>query len=207
MSRFIGVDIGAQKSIAVLDDGEIIRTSTGSIHWPTLISFHSGARYFAEEALPYASSDSTITFLNLLCGRKIEDIQEEEFTRHRKLPISASPDGLVSASVNTGDTTEEIPIQSLLGMYLSNMTKRFVEVGGSDFHTALVLSPNFDLNIEKPIRDACFIAGIDEKRVHVVDAVDAIVAAFNRKLNALLPAELAAMKVTIPHCTQIISFD
>ena len=38
-SRFVGVDVGSQKTIMIAEDAEIILTDTGSVSRPTLISF------------------------------------------------------------------------------------------------------------------------------------------------------------------------
>lgn len=86
MIKSIGIDIGSQKTILVADDGEIVRTSTGSVSFPTLISFQENSpRYIGDEAI---SGDTIISMINLLVGKSSNEIKSCEAFNHAKIVLN-----------------------------------------------------------------------------------------------------------------------
>ena len=66
------------------DDAEIIRTSTGSISFPSLVSFSGQQRLVGEEAVPQSLNPNTISYLDQLLG---DDIATKELAKHLKLSL------------------------------------------------------------------------------------------------------------------------
>ena len=74
-ARKVGVDIGGQTTMLVDHEGEIIRTSTGSIGRPTVLTMGTNSpRLFGEEAAMQASSEFMLSMVNKLCGRSFADL-------------------------------------------------------------------------------------------------------------------------------------
>jgi hypothetical protein len=39
VNRFVGIDVGSQKTMMIAEDAEIILTDTGSVAFPTIFSY------------------------------------------------------------------------------------------------------------------------------------------------------------------------
>ena len=91
--RTVGVDIGSQKSSVVVDDAEIIRTSTGSIATPTMLSFLGNQRLAGEEALPQTLSNSTICLIDQMI-RPFDELSRFEVAKYMQyMQLSADEKG------------------------------------------------------------------------------------------------------------------
>ena len=184
--KVIGVDIGAQKTMLVADDADIVLTDTGSISRPTLVSFQGRSRLVGEEAAPQISSDSTISLLNLLAGKN--EVIKDDLHSHRRFNLTSSSSGLI-VEVSYCDNKESFSVTSILAMFISNLYKRAIAVYGEDIALSFALCPNYELSIPRAIKEACEIVNINESKVSFVDATDCIVSTYHRKLQALRGAE------------------
>ncbi len=196
MARRVGIDLGAQKTIAVSNDGEILRTTTGSIAWPTLVAFHGRSRLSGEEAVPYVNSENTVSMLPTLMGKSLEEVQTHPSSKHRKSIFVSDSEGSLGVTVNYCDQPEEFDLSSILAIFLSGIVSRAHDTLGAETEFSFVMPYKYSAKMAEAVRNACFIAGIEAPRVHLVDASDCIVAAYGRKLGALLPSERAALNVS-----------
>ena len=98
MATVVGIDIGSQKTMIVGDDGEIVRTDTGSIAWYTLIAFLGRCRLIGEEALPQITGDNTIAMINSFIGKSFDDIKTMEIAHHLRCKLSQSESKIASFS-------------------------------------------------------------------------------------------------------------
>lgn len=66
--RYIGIDVGSQKTMMIAEDAEIILTDTGSVSFPTLFSF-SETKYSSLKILKNSSNYNLIFVLVVYCNR------------------------------------------------------------------------------------------------------------------------------------------
>jgi molecular chaperone DnaK (HSP70) len=157
MIRTVGIDIGTQKTIIVADDGEIVRTSTGSVSFPTLIAFQDKTpRNIGDEA---ASGDTIISMVNLIAGKSVEEIQACEALSLSKISFTAS-DYATSPNVlvKSGSDEENLNVSSLLGCYICKIWERICQVYGDSANLAIAC-PNFSPTVRIPNTDTDISAG------------------------------------------------
>ena len=144
MVTTIGIDIGSQKTILVADDGEIVRTSTGSVSFPTLISYHGHSpRYIGDEA---TIGDTIISLLSFLIGKTADEIKSSQIFSQNKLEI-LTKDNVTYALVKYGDTVEEISITALLGLYIFKLHDRISQVYGNEINLAFAIPTNVSKSV------------------------------------------------------------
>lgn len=148
MIRTVGIDIGTQKTIIVADDGEIVRTSTGSVSFPTLIAFQDKSpRNIGDEA---TSGDTIIPMINLITGKSIDEIEACEALSLSKISFGASDyASSVNVLVKSGVNEENINVSSLLGFYLCKIWERICQVYGETVNLAIAC-PNFTPTVRFP---------------------------------------------------------
>lgn len=184
----VGIDIGSQKTILVADDGEIVRTSTGSVSFPTLIAFHSKApRCIGDEA---TSGETIIPLINLLIGKSDQEIQKTNVFSHTKIDVTSSScnKNIADLVINMGDASANMSTTSLLGFYVFKMWERIKDVYGSEVNISFSIpadSNGVSPSVASAIFDASQIAGIDLSKVSIVETSNALVSAYSRKINAM----------------------
>lgn len=194
--QVVGIDIGAQKTMMVQENADIILTSTGSISRPSLVAFYGQTRLCGEDAIPQIAGDSTIGMINTLIGKTLQQCQASAAFPHRKVAFSTDPQGRLLASVSYCDHSEEIPVTALLAMFLTKLYERVLDVVEQPkVAMAIAVAPNLSNSAKRAFREACLIADISPSLVHLVDASDCLVATYERKLSALLPSERVQLEV------------
>lgn len=197
----VGVDFGSQKTIVVADDGEIVRTDTGSISVPTLVSFVQQSRYVGDEAASYPVGNGRISLLNLACGDTPAQLlaparPHEAFFAHS--PTAFQVDETTSAAIYHDiqycDSPLSISAVSLLAVLIGQQARRIEEVYGPERRLAFVLPNGAGPIMARNVTLACAIAGVPKERVVLVGAVEALTAAYTRKIGALRPADKAALQ-------------
>ena len=184
-----GLDIGSSKFISLSNEGEALVSETGSITRPSLISFYDRSRQIGDEAAAYIGGENTINrILSLIGMNSLQEIQQTDYYRHMRVKLH-DENGAVYALVTYNGQEESISLPALLAILLGKVAKRIFDVAGSDTRIALVLPVNSTPLVIKSIQDACFIAGLESSRVDLHHPEDCLVAAYNRKLSALKPAE------------------
>ena len=184
-------------SMAVADDAEIILTSTGSISRPTIVSFFERTRLIGEEAAPQIMSENTVSYLNLLVGRSLDELKGKGFFNHLKAKFTEDECGKVSASVNYCDEQQSFPMTSVLAIFIAHLYNRVSEVIGESIRVSFCLPPNCPLSVKRSFLDACSIADINKDTVTAVHQDDALVACYWRKLAGIRPADRTILEVTI----------
>jgi hypothetical protein len=61
----VGIDLGSSKTVLVADDGELVRTDTGSVAVPSLLAFADGSRYTGDEAASFPYGPGRLPLLPL----------------------------------------------------------------------------------------------------------------------------------------------
>lgn len=188
----IGIDLGSQKTVVVADNGDLVLTPTGGINSATLVAFFGRTRLVGEDAAPQISGDATVPLLNALLGKSIAVVEASGFNKHRKVAIRSDDAGRLICDVNYCDEVKTFSTTALLGMFLAKTNARINEVyPASDVQLTFALPPAYSPSVARAVREGCTIAGIDLSKVTVVDASDGLVAAYNRKLQALRGPEKA----------------
>lgn len=198
MIKTVGIDIGSQKTIMVADDGEIVRTSTGSVSFPTLIAFQDKCpRSIGDEA---TSGETIIPMINILAGKLSEELLSNQALSLAKLNVndtSKSAEGIPFIDISYGSNSDSLSTTSLLALYLRKLWERISQACGEGKGLAIAVPPNASKDTVRAYFDACIIAGIDTANVSVVDSADAIVAAYARKLSAIKGPDRAVLDVSI----------
>lgn len=188
-SPAVGLDLGSQKTMIVAEDGDIVRTDTGSVSRPTLISLSGKKRLFGEEAFAQLSAEGTIALLNLMVGRNIDEINTLSCFSHRKIVVESDEQGRLVANVPRSEGNVKFHVTSLLGMYLAHLNQQISSAYGHQTAFCFPLYPNYSTNAVRAYKEACEIAGIAGERVFTFDAADCLVATYARKIHGLGGAE------------------
>eukprot|EP01031_Cornospumella_fuschlensis_P048978 gene48978-59961_t len=131
--RVVGVDLGAQKTIVVSEDGEIIRTDTGSVARPSLVCFSNGKRLYGDEALMQISSETTLSFLFAMLGKSLAEIRALPWSQFIRLPLEEDEKGRVCVRLSERQHGLEIPslsgdllfpLPALAAMYLADLHRQ-----------------------------------------------------------------------------------
>jgi len=195
MSKVIGIDLGAQKTMMVAEDGEIIRTDTGSISWATLIAFHGKSRLVGEEALPQITGDNTVTMVNNLIGKSVADAKSMEILKHVRCRLSSSEENSLSSfDLSYFNEIQPFDTTSLLSMFISKLIKRISEVYSSPYHIVFPLPPSTPLPVKKAILQACEICRLDTQKVSTIDTSDCLVKTYSRKIQGIRESEKAGIE-------------
>lgn len=195
MAKVVGIDIGSQKLMLVCDDGEIIRTDTGSVSWPNLIAFHGRNRLVGEEALPQATGDNTISMINAFVGKSMNEITSMPVSRHFRCKISEDESGLGAFEVSYFDEVQKFDSTSLLAMIVSKVDERIKETCSNDIKFSFAIPPNSPESTKRSIMEACEISGVAASRVAIVDAADCLVKTYGRKVAGLRESEKLGVEV------------
>ena len=197
----VGVDFGSQKTVVVADDGEIVRTDTGSIAVPTLVSFVEQSRYVGDEAASFPTANGRIALLNLACSDSPAQLltpaaPHEAFFEHcpAVFEVDATTGAAVYSSIPYCQSTISASAVSLLAVLIGKQVQRVEEVYGPDKKIAFVLPHGAGTVMARNIVTACAIAGLPKERVELVGAVEALSAAYCRKIGALRPADKLALQ-------------
>jgi len=191
-SLYVGVDIGSQNTVIVKDDGDIVRTDTGSISLPTLIAFDGRERVSGEQAQAHSAGESTVTMVNDLMGKTMEEICSTTAAtvfKHRRVPITQDVGGRLLAEVNYNGGPRKFFTTALMGLFLHQLHKHVTSVNGNDTSLAFALYPNYPPVTKRAYQDACVIAGIPPEKVVMVDMADAMIATYAWKIGHLDPEE------------------
>ena len=191
----VGVDIGSQKSILVADDGEIVRTDTGSISVPTIVSFVHESRYVGDEAASYHSADGTISLVNLVVGRKRDTLSANSLFEHcsAKLKFNDKDDPIYEVPYCEQPTV--FSAESVLAILIGEHAKRISEVHGPETRLVFVVPHGSTQLTQQSLLDAAQIAGVPTGVIDIVDEAEALVATYGRKISALRPADRQALHV------------
>lgn len=196
----VGFDIGSLKTMVVLDDGEIVRTQTGSTSHYTVVSFAGKKRSYGEEALSLQGNENTLTLFT-----KLLDVSYDEF---KNIPyMFNSRNSSIFAYDNLGrlqlkinhhhDKESTIYPTSLLSMFLSNILKDVkdtitrvanhngTEITDFNFPLCFALTPNFNKNLSESFLNACDILNIPRERVFLYQSSDCLLSSYHRKILAL----------------------
>jgi molecular chaperone DnaK (HSP70) len=201
MSRVVGVDLGNQKSILVLDDGDIFRSETGSISVPTLVTFAQRARYVGDEAASFQSPDGTVSLLPLCLARTPEDakldVSLSTLLQHSSSRLLGDAGSTSYVEINYCGSLERFSPSEILAIPLGQYARRLEAAYGPDVRLAFPLPHGSGETAAAAILCAARIAGIQPERIDVLDASEALVAAYNRKLAALRPVDVEALHVSM----------
>lgn len=203
--RTVGVDIGSQKSILVLDDGDIVRSDTGSISVPTLVTFAQRARYVGDEAASFQSPDGTVPLLPLCLGRSPEQVRQDAslsaLLQHSCSQLLAdAEDSAPCMQVNYGGSSQRFSVAEILAIPLGHYARHVEAAHGPDVRLAFPLPHGTPERAAAAVVCAARIAGVPPERIDVVDAAEALVATYNRKLAALRPVDLDGLNVSFIVC-------
>jgi molecular chaperone DnaK (HSP70) len=172
------------------NEGEIVRTDTGSTSIPLLVSFNGKSRYCGDEAQAQSATDTLP--LIILAGKSVNEAKSSSLSCHRRMKLIEENNKLV-AEVNYCNESKTFNIPQLIAISLSKMYSRICTVYGPDTRLVFPTIPGGNKHFEKAIRDACYISGIDNSTVFTMDPVDCLIATYVRKLQALLPADRALL--------------
>ncbi len=197
MATVVGIDIGSQKTMIVGDDGEIVRTDTGSISWSTLIAFLGRSRLIGEEALPQITGDNTIAMINSFIGRSFDDIKTMEIARHLRCKLSQTESKIASFNFLYNDEIKSFDTTSLLAMFITILVNRIHEIGLNDSKITFTLPPNTSYPIKYGIIQACDISGIDLSRVYTIESHECLVKTYGRKISAIRDPEKQGFEVSL----------
>jgi molecular chaperone DnaK (HSP70) len=210
MARIVGVDLGNQKSILVLDDGEIFRSDTGSIAVPTLVTFAQRARYVGDEAASFQSPDGTVSLLPLCLASSHDEVESDAslgaMLQHSSSRLLGNADRLSYLEINYCGNIEKFSPAEVLAIPLGQYARRLEAVYGPDVRLAFPVPHGTKETAAAAIVCAARIAGIQPDRVDVLDSAEALVAAYNRKLAALRPVDVEALHVRKPVAFEKIYF-
>lgn len=186
----VGIQLGGQKCVLVDNEGEIVRTDTGSTSIPLLVSFNGKSRYCGDEALAQSATDTLP--LIVLAGKTASEANSSPLSYHRRIKFIEENSKLV-AEIMYCNELKTFSVPQLLAISLSKMYQRILKVYGPDTHLVFPTIPGGCKKFEKAIRDSCYIAGIDLKKVTTMDPVDCLIATYCRKLQALRPSDRSAL--------------
>jgi molecular chaperone DnaK (HSP70) len=150
---------------------------------------------FGEEAFAQVASESTVGLLNVLVGRTIDEVHSLTSCHclHRKIHVLVDEQGrlLVDVQRSNGDPAPlRLHVTSLLAMYLSHIHAQLVAaVRPAQALVCFALYPHHSPRVARAYHDACAIAGIPLENVRLVDASDALVTTYARKVSGLGGAE------------------
>ena len=185
---FLGIDIGATKTISCDESGEILLAETGSKHIPTLVSFKDDNRLFGEQA--HYLHKETIKLLSHLIGLSGNEVLSHYSTKYLPSGFIAgnNNDGLANVEVNISGNQTKFNSTALLSMIIANLYKRITQVHGENTQLAFVLPPasSASQSLRRAYVEACSIAKINSK-VQLVPSDEAIIKTYERKLNAITP--------------------
>lgn len=195
MASVFGIDIGAQKIIFIDQDGEIVRTDTGSVIFPNLIAFFGRSRLVGEEALPHITGENTISMINLLIGKSSRELKSLSILKHLRCQIADQEhlDSIGALTVNYCDEQQNFTPTALLAMLITALYTRVKDLTGSDIHLAFSLPPDSSPSVKRTVQESCVIAGINLDKVVMQDAVECLVKAYSRKISAIRDPERAAL--------------
>lgn len=181
MTRFIGVDVGTQQTMMAADDGEIIRTDTGSIGFPSIVSFSGKERFVGEAALQHvlSNADNTITNLTAFIGKTYEEVQTSHVSVHTKVVAQPAEGGLVAFNISYNETVRTVHTTHLLALVISNVFERAKQQYGDDIRLAIATPPGATPAERGSIVDAAHIAGAGD--IDLVDSVDAVVEIYTQR--------------------------
>lgn len=195
-STFVfGIDIGSQKIILTDQEGEIIRTDTGSVVFPNLIAFFNKSRLVGEEALPHITGENTVSMLNLLIGKSTNELKSEGILRHLRcqLPDSDNVNEIGSIGVNYCDEQQYFSPTALMAMLISTFYARVKDLRGPDIKLAFALPPDANVSVKRAIKESCVIAGVSLDQVVTQDASECLVKAYNRKVSTIRDPERSVL--------------
>eukprot|EP01031_Cornospumella_fuschlensis_P029297 gene29297-35369_t len=197
--RVVGVDLGAQKTILVSEDGEIIRTDTGSVARPSLVCFSNGKRLFGDEALMQISSETTLSFLFAMLGKSLAEIRALPWSQFIRLPLEEDEKGRVCVRLSERQHGLEIPslsgdllfpLPALAAMYLADLHRQLSSglAPGETLHYVFT-RPLRSAQETEAFRAALAIADIlPAHRVSVSGPAASLAAVYLRKTSGLAGA-------------------
>eukprot|EP01039_Chlorochromonas_danica_P006163 gene6163-6791_t len=137
--QYIGLDFGGQKTIVVAEDAEIIRTTTGSVARPSLLSFSNGRRVFGDEASAQITAEYTLPLLSMMIGRTLEEVRAQPWYSQLRVPVQADSEGRLFLTINHDieleqqqsetettvvDESNRFYVTSLVAMYLAQIVNQ-----------------------------------------------------------------------------------
>lgn len=201
MVLIVGIDFGSQKTVAVADDGEIVRTDTGSIAVPTLVSFVEQSRYIGDEAASFPTGNGRIALLNLACGDNpaqllAPTVSHGAFFEHcpSVFEVVEAGGAAVYTDIPYCQSSISAPAVSLLAILIGAQVRRVDEVYGPGKKIAFVLPHSAGPVMAKNFIIASAIAGLSKDRIELVGAVEALAASYCRKISGLRPADKQALQ-------------
>ena len=133
----VGIDVGSQKTVLVAENGEIVRTDTGSVSVPTLVSFVEQSRYVGDEAASFPFGPGRIPLLNLAVGEEPEkllatEIPHKAFLEHCPAKFSLDSGEAIFSDIPYCGESISISAAALLAVLVGNHSERVRQVYGSD---------------------------------------------------------------------------
>eukprot|EP00752_Nemacystus_decipiens_P016369 g14634.t2 len=187
--RWVGIDLGADRSITVLQSGEIIRSELGGHDTPSLVAFKARDRSIGEAAVSLVTSapKNTIGAVRTLAGTLYSAWSQRAPTEHLAFQHAEAsgghPKGGVVVTVERKDGPQTFSGTEILAMYLGKLrecasaTHAPSDVGQTVgcFSSPVAASP-----VERrAVLDAARIAGFSDAKVF--PASDCLCAVYSRK--------------------------
>jgi molecular chaperone DnaK len=168
MGRIIGIDLGTTNSVvAVMEGGEpvVIPSAEGERLIPSVVAVNkNGERLIGKVARNQAvmNPENTVFSIKRFMGRKFNDTEVQEGTKHVPYHVSAAPNG--DARVKLGDRDYSPP--EISAMILQKIKADAEAYLGEKVEKAVITVPAYFNDAQRnATKDAGRIAGLDVLRI------------------------------------------
>lgn len=184
MSMLVGLDLGGEKCMTVLGDGEVIRNELGGIGNASVVAFSGRGRHIGEAAVGQVSSNlaNSITCVASLAGADHEKWSHAPASNHRAFKSVADERGSPAAAVTFRDEEVVISGTALLTALLAKMRRTLKDIKGEEtlaWPAAVSVPPHATLKQRGTILDACIAAGYPS--ANIINSTEATAAVLSKK--------------------------
>ena len=186
--KFVGIDLGTCKTMAVAADGEIVLEATGSQQRPSIIAMmKQGPRLIGEEAQPQYSRGA-IKMLPYLLGKTGHRLLSSDPFTFLPCPIEASESLACISFENHDGKMVSFSTTAAMGMFLGQLIARIEELHGKDVSLGFAVPRGCSKSLTRAYKEACSISGLDDSsRIKFFPTDEALAASYSKKLQVLKP--------------------